>query len=232
MTAAAPATLVVSGFPSPTVVWTKHSLTVAANDRYGNAATGYRGTIHFTSSDPKAALPANYTFVGRDAGVHVFSLAATLKTVGTRSITATDTVTAAIHGSQTGITVTPDVARSLTVTSVTSWVAGTAHNITVAAGDAYGNTATGYTGTVHFTSSDPAAVLPADYAFTASDMGVHTFSFATNPAPSLRTAGSQSISRSESREKMSQLRHRRSYAGARRSHNWTFSGSGFTAFRE
>jgi alpha-tubulin suppressor-like RCC1 family protein/subtilisin family serine protease len=193
VTAAAPATLVVSGFPSPSVVWTKHSLTVAANDKYGNTATGYRGTIHFTSSDPKAALPADYTFVAADNGVHVFSLAATLKTVGTRSITATDRATAAIHGSQTGIVVSPDVAKTLTVTSVTSWVAGTAHSITVVAGDAYGNTATGYTGTIHFASSDPAAVLPANYTFTASDMGVHTFSCATNPAPALKTAGTQSI---------------------------------------
>jgi hypothetical protein len=85
------------------------------------------------------------------------------------------------------------VAKTLTVTSVTSWVAGTAHSITVVAGDAYGNTATGYTGTIHFASSDPAAVLPANYTFTASDMGVHTFSCATNPAPALKTAGTQSI---------------------------------------
>jgi alpha-tubulin suppressor-like RCC1 family protein len=191
--AAAPATLVVSGFPSPSVVWTKHSLTVAASDRYGNTATGYRGTIHFTSSDPKAVLPANYTFVAADNGVHVFSLAVTLKTVGTRSITATDTATATIHGSQTGIVVSPDAAKTLTVTSVTSWVAGSAHSITVVAVDAFGNTATGYTGSVHFTSSDPAAVLPADYTFTASDMGVHTFSRATDPVPALKTAGTQSI---------------------------------------
>ncbi|WP_217551179.1 hypothetical protein, partial [Pantoea sp. GbtcB22] len=41
--------------------------------------------------------------------------------------------------------------------------------------DAYGNTATSYTGTVHFTSTDPLAQLPADYTFTASDQGVHFF---------------------------------------------------------
>jgi hypothetical protein len=193
VTAAAPATLFVSGFPSPSVVWTKHSLTVAANDRYGNTATGYRGTIHFTSSDPKAVLPAKYTFTAADKGVHVFSLAATLKTVGTQSITATDTVAATIHGSQTGIAVSPDAAKILIVTSVTSWVAGDLHSITVVAEDAYGNTATGYTGTVRFTSSDAAAVLPGNYTFTASDKGIHTFSCATSPAPALKTAGTQSI---------------------------------------
>ena len=32
-----------------------------------------------------------------------------------------------------------------------------------------------YTGTVHFTSSDSAAVLPADYTFTLADAGFHHF---------------------------------------------------------
>lgn len=43
---------------------------------------------------------------------------------------------------------------------------------------------------IHFTSSDSAAVLPVDYAFTAADAGSHTF---TN-AVTLMTAGSQTIS--------------------------------------
>jgi len=42
--------------------------------------------------------------------------------------------------------------------------------------DASNNTATGYTGTAHFTSSDGAAVLPANYAFVAGDNGAHVFS--------------------------------------------------------
>ncbi len=54
------------------------------------------GTAHFTSSDIQAVLPANYTFTGVDAGVHVFSV--TLKTAGSQSITATDTVTGVHHG--------------------------------------------------------------------------------------------------------------------------------------
>lgn len=42
---------------------------------------------------------------------------------------------------------------------------------------------------VHFTSSDSAAILPADYYFTASDAGSHTF---TNGV-TLMTPGNQSI---------------------------------------
>jgi len=72
-------------------------------DAYGNRVSGYTGTIHFTSTDTKAKLPANYTFKAADAGTHVFSV--TLKTAGTQSVTATDTVTKTIKGSQIGIVV-------------------------------------------------------------------------------------------------------------------------------
>jgi hypothetical protein len=72
---------------------------VTALDPYGNRATSYRGTIHFTSSDKKARLPANYTFTSADNGAHTFQNGATLKTVGTQSITATDTVVSSITGS-------------------------------------------------------------------------------------------------------------------------------------
>src|SRR5262249_14666319 len=151
-------------------------------------ATGYTGTVHFTSSDPHATLPANYTFTSSDSGTRNFS--ATLKTVGTRSITATDTVTSSIKGSQSGITVQPAAASALRVNGFPSPpTAGPAHRVTVTALDAYGNVATSYTGTIHFTSSDSQAVLPANYTFTTSDAGVHTF---TNGV-TLKTAGTRSI---------------------------------------
>src|SRR5205823_10299013 len=100
---AAASSLVVTGYPSPTTAGTSHSFTVTADDAFGNTATGYLGTINFTSSDGQAVLPANYTFTSSDAGTHTFS--ATLKTAGAQSMTATDTGTSSIKGSQTGITV-------------------------------------------------------------------------------------------------------------------------------
>ncbi|MGD0863440.1 MAG: S53 family peptidase, partial [Candidatus Limnocylindrales bacterium] len=72
--------LTVSGLPSPTVAGTAHNLTVTARDAYGNTVAGYRGTVHFSSTDPAAVLPADYTFTAADNGVHVFSV--TLKTAG------------------------------------------------------------------------------------------------------------------------------------------------------
>jgi streptogramin lyase len=60
-------------------------------------------------------------------------------------------------------------------TSVGSATAGAPFTVTVTAQDAANNTVTGYTGTVHFTGSDPQATLPPDYTFLAADNGVHTF---------------------------------------------------------
>ena len=119
-------------------------------------ATGYAGTVHFTSSDGQAS-PCRPTTPSpaADAGVHTFTNGVTLKTAGTQSITATDTVTGSITGTQSGITVTADSTTSLVVSGFSNpTTAGVAHSVTVTAEDAYGNVATGYAGTVHFTSSD------------------------------------------------------------------------------
>jgi hypothetical protein len=135
--------------------------------------TGYRGSVHFTSSDAQAALPGNYTFSASDNGVHTFS--ATLKTAGNQSLTATDTTTSSIAGSQSGITVTAAVATRLAISAPANVSLGVAFSVTVTARDAYGNIATGYLGTIRFTSSDNKAILPSNYTFVASDAGVHTF---------------------------------------------------------
>jgi hypothetical protein len=67
-------------------------------------------------------------------------------------------------------------ARALAVTDFPSaTTAGGSGSVTVTALDANGNPAPGYTGRVHFTSSDLQAGLPADYTFTADDHGAHTF---------------------------------------------------------
>jgi len=68
---------------------------------------------------------------------------------------------------------------------------GDTANITVNVFDANYAPATAYTGTIHFTSTDGASTLPANYAFTLADGGAHTFSV------TLRTAGRQSISANE-----------------------------------
>jgi hypothetical protein len=181
---AAASQLVLSGYPSPTTAGTANNLTVTARDAYGNTATGYTGTVSFSSSDPQAALPAAYTFTASDAGVHTFS--ATLKTAGSQSLTVSDAA-AGFSAGQTGITVTAAAAFQFLISGPTTAQAGVAFNLTLTVVDAYGNVVTGYTGTVHFSSSDQQAGLPADYTFGSGDAGVHTFSVI------LQTPGIQTI---------------------------------------
>jgi hypothetical protein len=170
---AAASKLAVTGFPSPSTAGASHPFTVTAEDPYGNVATGYTGTVHFTSSDARAGLPANYTFTSADAGTHSFN--ATLKTAGTQSITATDTTTAGISGTDGGITVQPAAASKFVLTGPSSVTHGVPFSLKLTAEDPYGNIATGYTGTVHLSSTDSTASLPSNYTFTAGNAGVHTF---------------------------------------------------------
>ena len=169
-------TLVVSGFPSPTTAGTSGGFSVTALDAFGNVATGYTGMVHFTSSDADAALPADALFTAADVGTRAFS--ATLYTAGAgATLTATDTTASTVTGIQSGIQVDPAAASTFTVTGFPSPVtAGTTGSFSVTALDAYANVATGYLGTVHLTSDDPAATLPPDTAFLAGDAGTRTFS--------------------------------------------------------
>ena len=89
------------------------------------------------------------------------------------------------------LVVNPGSATHLVVSSGVSQVAGIAFSETVTAKDANNNTATGYTGKIHFITSDSAAVasLPSDYTFLPDDLGTHTFINGIT----LMTAGTQFI---------------------------------------
>jgi hypothetical protein len=76
----------------------------------------------------------------------------------------------------------------LSISVPASATVGTPFNVTVTARDAANAVATGFTGTVHFASSDRFAGLPANYTFAAGDAGVKTFSITLN------TGGSQTVS--------------------------------------
>jgi hypothetical protein len=102
---AAVKTLVVSGLTTPRTKGVAGTIRVTAVDAYGNRVSGYTGTIHFTSSDAKAKLPANYKFKATDAGTHVFVGTVILKTAGTQWLRARDTVTSTITGVQIGVVV-------------------------------------------------------------------------------------------------------------------------------
>ncbi len=173
------------------------NVTVTAKDAFGNTATGYAGTVQFTSTDgalsPGSGLPNNYHFLGGDLGVKTLSV--TLKTAGPQTVTATDNVTGTINGTTPSITVNVGATSTfLVVPGAFTQTAGSSFSVTVTAKDAGGNTTTTYTGTAHFNSTDLAVVggsgLPMDYQFTSGgglDNGVHVFTV------TLKTVGTQTI---------------------------------------
>jgi hypothetical protein len=172
------------------IVW------VVFTDFLGNTDPNYTGTVHFSSSDPNAILPPDYTFPLSDQGIHGAHV--TLFTPGTQTITVTDvnfpgtTGTGSTQVTASDQLTVPGVVASLRVTGFPSpTVAGVPETFTVTALDAYGNVATGYTGMVAFRSSDPQALLPETYTFVPGDNGQHTFT------ATFGTAGPQSLTVSD-----------------------------------
>jgi hypothetical protein len=72
------------------VVGQPFTITVTAFDPYGNVATGYGGTVTFTSTDKQAVLPGDYKFTTADNGVHAFTSGVTLESTGNQKLTVTD----------------------------------------------------------------------------------------------------------------------------------------------
>jgi hypothetical protein len=122
---------------------------------------------------------------------------------GTASSTLTlGTVAGANHVDATGTgltgspvtfsaTGTPGPLNNLLVAMVDVVTAGEGNDVMVTAVDAFGNTVTGFTGTVTLTSSDPNATLPAPYPYVPGDNGSHTFTNAI-----LTTASGQTVTAS------------------------------------
>jgi parallel beta-helix repeat protein len=173
--------------PASTTAGSAFSITITALDSSNNIATNYTGSVHFSSSDTLASLPANYAFTTTDAGVHTFNTII-LRTAGTQTVTATDLTSSTITGKASSLPVNPAAASQFRVSGFPSpTTAGVANNLTATALDPFGNRATGYRGTINFTSTDSKAVLPTNYAFTSTDAGVHTFS------ATLKIAATQSL---------------------------------------
>src|SRR5262249_18184394 len=82
---------VATSAANPDVAGEPFSVTVTAQDSYGNAATGYTGTVHFSSTDPQATLPADYTFTAADNGAHAFS-GVVFRSAGDQTLTASSGV--------------------------------------------------------------------------------------------------------------------------------------------
>ncbi len=161
--------------------------TVQATDSYGNPVSSYSGpsavTTTLSQSDPLSDFPVAGTLFGSGFGLGL----GTLMNAGTYTLT---TAGGPFFGTSAPVTVTAASASYFNVAAPATATAGISVSVTVTAHDSYGNVATGYTGTVMLTSTDPSASLGSSYAFTTGagqDNGVHTFSVTLN------TSGSQKI---------------------------------------
>lgn len=145
------------------------------------------------------ALGAGILYVGTDDGVYFSNnvgaswshLGDGLPHAQVRELVLNTTLgilAAATHGRGVWELSVGSVATHFSVTpSANPVTAGSPFQITVTALDDQNNPISGYTGTVHFASTDNGATLPGDYTFTGADAGVHTF------AVTLIQAGSQKI---------------------------------------
>jgi hypothetical protein len=161
--------------PSTQTAGSPFEATLTALDAYGNTATGYAGskTIAFsgpgTSPNGKAPVyPASVSFA---SGV------GTAKAITLYNASATTTLTAkegSVSGSSSSFTVSPASAASFSVPTPSTQTAGTAFNLTITAKDGFGNTATGYAGSMPIAFSGPltspggeAPKYPASVSFAA-----------------------------------------------------------------
>ncbi|NPC48875.1 hypothetical protein HPC50_17590 [Corallococcus exiguus] len=184
--AGAAAKLVLAAFPGPVDAGDSNDVTVSVADAHGNRIQDYTGTVHFTSSDAQAGLPADAVFAPADQGEKIVS-GLVFKTSGTQSLTATDTVTPALTATVNAEVRASTAASFEVVASAGPFGAGQSLSYELVARDTYGNVAKGYASTVTFASSDAQAVLPGAYTFTLLDEGRHTFNV------ELRTAGDQDV---------------------------------------
>ena len=188
---AAAAKVTLEGLPASVVAGDRSNVTVTVRDAFGNVATDYSGTLRFTTTDAQAPAIADAIFKPTDVNPGVKVVAVELRTAGTRSLSAADLAAPTIAGS-VATQVLPGPAARLVVSGLPpSTTAGTLLTGSITALDAFGNVASGFTGTVHFSSTDPNAQLQSDTAFAATDKGVRSFSVV------LTRAGSQSVTVSD-----------------------------------
>src|SRR5262249_46783803 len=133
--------------PATVTAGAPFDVTVTAEDTFGQVAVGYTGTVHFSSSDGQALLPADYTFTAADGGTHTFTSGVTLKTAGPQIVTASD----GTLQNTANTNVVAGKATQLVITAQPPGIVappGTAFGLTVTAEDANGNVDTTFTGSV------------------------------------------------------------------------------------
>jgi hypothetical protein len=161
---------VFNAISNPRTAGSAFSITITAKAANGNTVTSYTGRPTLSTSTGTITPTITSPFSN---GVWTGTVTLMRSGLGT-TITATDSTHS---GTSNSFTVNPADATSLEVTCSPSQVAGVPFSVTVTAKDQYGNTATNYSGRIHFTSTDQGSTvkLPTDYKFQNGDIGTHTF---------------------------------------------------------
>jgi hypothetical protein len=167
---AAATTCAVLDLPASAAAGAQLGLRVAVRDAFGNAASGYAGTITLSSNDARAVLSGPATFSAPDAGARAFS--AQLKTAGNQTISASDAVNAI--SCQAFVNVIPGAPLfAVSFPGAEAW-AGNDVAATIKAQDGFGN-AIAFAGTIALTSSDAlATVVPPTVTLNGNEGGVAT----------------------------------------------------------
>jgi hypothetical protein len=97
------------------------AVTVVALDGAGNTASTYTGTVHFSSTDPEAALPDDYTFAPSDGGMASFLV--TLQTEGSQQLQVNDVMLTGFKATAT-VAVDPATAPGVSAASLADLFTG------------------------------------------------------------------------------------------------------------
>jgi adhesin/invasin len=144
-----------------------NTVTTGADSSANVTVTVHSGSGSLQGTTTIAAIGGVATFADLrldSAGAHTLRAAATLSGPG------------AVTVDSGSFTVAASGASTLAVTGPATATAGVPFNtLVVTVQDAYGNTVTGYTGTVTFSGGGSGSTLPGDYTFTGGDNGSHAF---------------------------------------------------------
>ena len=174
--AAATATRLTVSAPRTVVAGDYFAVTLTVKDPWFNIVRAFRGTVEISSDDTREPiLRGQYTFTAADAGVHRLT-DMRLASSGPRILTFRGLGTGPLVGTSPPILVTPAFPARFVVAAPAAVASGEPFDLAVTVKDPFFNIVRGYRGTVTLTSTDrDTSGLPATYAFTAADNGVHVF---------------------------------------------------------
>jgi Calpain family cysteine protease len=147
-------TLVVSE-PNTATAGASFNITVTAEDANGNTVTGFSGSLVLIASDGQT--------VHTTAGATMFhnGVATPMVALHVAHIVTLTAASGTIHGTGGSIAVYAGAASRFIVSEPGAATAGSSFDVTIMAKDLYGNTVTGFSGSVALTSSDAQTVYLA-----------------------------------------------------------------------